>query len=207
MVFKDRIAAAQALIPFLVPYALKPVVVLAIPRGGVPMGKEIATHFGWPLSVMLTKKIGHPMNKEYAIGAVGLDAVLLDKGHPEVPEFYVKEETERMRLLLEDRYKKFLGTHRMESVKGKSVVIVDDGIATGYTIKMSVEILKKQQPDKIIIAVPVATPKALKAIRKLVDDVIVLHTPLDFIGVGQYYNDFSEVTDEDVQVILQKYDH
>jgi putative phosphoribosyl transferase len=204
MIFENRISAARALIPYLEKYKNEEVVVLAIPRGGVPMGYEIAEHFGWPLNLLLTKKIGHPMNKEYAIGAVSLDGVVLDSGHQDVPEFYVKSESRRIRNLLQDRFEKFTGGRKQESLKGKAVIIVDDGIATGYTMKASIEMLKKKEPLKIIVAVPVASPRIINAIRNFVDDVIVLEAPEDFMGVGQFYEDFSEVTDDDVMKCLNK---
>jgi putative phosphoribosyl transferase len=204
MLFENRTEAARALIPYLEHYRKENVLVLAIPRGGVPMGYVIADHFGWPMSLLLTKKIGHPMNKEYAIGAVSLDSMIADKGHPDVPENYIAEESERIRKLLRHRYEMFMGSRKTEPVKGKVVVIVDDGIATGYTMKASVEMLKRQEPQKIVIAVPVASPRIMNTLRNTVDDIIVLDTPEDFMGVGQFYADFSEVTDDDVMRIMDK---
>lgn len=198
MIFENRIDAAQQLIPRLKKYQGENVVVLAIPRGGVPLGYVIAKYFKWPLSIVLTKKIGHPMNKEYAIGAVGLETLVLDPGNREVPDSYIKSETQNIRKLLQERYNRFLGDKKPVNIKGKAVIIVDDGIATGYTMKASIEMLKNKGVGKVVVAVPVASPEITVTIDKLVDDLIVLYTPDDFMGVGQFYEDFSEVTDDDV---------
>src|SRR5688572_25994564 len=110
MMFANRLEAAAALIPFLEKFRNKNIVVLAIPRGGVPMGKLIARYFKWPLNLLLTKKIGHPMNKEYAIGAVGLDCMVMNEGHDDVPKFYIHDEVDRIRKSLQEKYNKFAGS-------------------------------------------------------------------------------------------------
>jgi putative phosphoribosyl transferase len=202
MMFANRLEAAAALIPFLEKFRNKNVVVLAIPRGGVPMGKLISRHFNWPLDLLLTKKIGHPMNKEYAIGAVGMDCMVMNEGHDDVPEFYIHDEVGRIRKSLLEKYNKFAGSVKPVPLKGKILILIDDGIATGYTMKASIEMLRKQQPEKIVIAVPVASPRTLQSLSQLADELIVLETPHDFMGVGQFYMDFSEVSDEDVIEVL-----
>ncbi len=108
MIFENRIDAAQQLISGLKKYQDENVIVLAIPRGGVPLGYVIAKYFKWPLSILLTKKFGHPMNKEYAIGAVSLETLVLDPGNREVPDSYIKSETQNVRKLLQERYNRFL---------------------------------------------------------------------------------------------------
>ncbi|MBL0339524.1 MAG: phosphoribosyltransferase [Bacteroidetes bacterium] len=198
MIFENRIDAAQHLISGLEKFQGENVVVLAIPRGGVPLGYVIAKYFKWPLSILLTKKIGHPMNKEYAIGAVSLETVVLDPGNREVPDSYIKSETQNIRKLLQERYHRFLGNKPPINIKGKTVVIVDDGIATGYTMQASIEMLKNKGTNKIVVAVPVASPRIIGSFKNQVDELIVLETPDEFMGVGQFYVDFSEVTDDDV---------
>ncbi len=198
MIFADRADAAKALIPHLKKYKNNRVVVLAIPRGGVTLGYEIANYFGWPLSLMLTKKIGHPANKEYAIGAVSLYHIISNNIHPDVPQSYIQSEAQRIRNDLMRYHNKIIGARQVEPVKGKVVIIVDDGIATGFTMRASIEAIKSQKPSKIVVAVPVASPRIVSSLRGMVDDFIALETPPDFSGVGQFYQDFSEVTDEEV---------
>lgn len=154
--------------------------------------------------MLLIKKIGHPTNKEYAIGAAGLNCILIDEGHTDVPQFYIREEYERVRRLLWNRFTMYMGHCNQVSLKGKTVVITDDGIATGYTMRASVMMLKQQQPEKIIVAVPVASPRTLHLLQNDVTEIIVLQSPEDFRSVGQYYIDFSELTDEEVTAMLNK---
>jgi predicted phosphoribosyltransferase len=203
MLFENRITAAIALIPRLEIFRNEQVVVLAIPRGGVPVGYEIARHFGWTLELVLTKKIGHPMNREYAIGAVNLDGVLLDPAHSDVPASYIESETSRIRQQLRERVKKFAGTRKPTDPKGKTLILVDDGIATGFTMLASIALLRKLHPAKVVVAVPVAPPSIVRKLEKTADDVIILDTPDDFQGVGQFYSDFTEVTDDDVVRYMQ----
>lgn len=198
MFFENRKSAAVALIPHLEKFRNEQVIVLAIPRGGVPVGYEIARHFGWPLELVLTKKIGHPMNPEYAIGAVNLDGVLLDPAHSDVPASYIESETKRIRQQLRERARKFSGTRKPAELEGKTLILVDDGIATGFTVLASIALLRKTHPARVVVAVPVAPPSVVRKLDKTADEVIILTTPDDFFGVGQYYSDFTEVTDEDV---------
>jgi len=196
MIFKNRLEAANRLIEPLKKFSGKPVVVLSIPRGGVPMGCLIAKHFGWEHGLLMTKKIGHPLNPELAIGAVGKDVFLLDDRYKDVPEEYIKSETIRIRNNINERERLFTRGGKQPDIHNKTVVIIDDGIATGYTMRASVEMLRTKQPSSLVIAVPVAPPASVKELKKFADDVIVLYSPADFSGVGQFYEDFSEVTDE-----------
>ena len=207
MIFESRIDAAKALIPYLEKYKNSDVVVLAIPRGGVPMGDIIARHFNWKMTILLTKKIGHPLSSEYAIGAVSLVSRVLNEDISDVPQAYIESETIRIRQLLNERRIKFIGQQKEIPIEGKTLVIVDDGIGTGFTMKVSVEMLKNRMPAKIIIAVPIASPRIIDALREMVDDIIVLDTPMNFGGVGQFYEDFSEITDQDVIAIMKKYNN
>jgi len=207
VIFESRIDAAKALIPYLEKYRNREVVVLAIPRGGVPMGDIIARHFNWELTLLLTKKIGHPLSSEYAIGAVSLYGRILNEGISNVPIDYIENETLRIRKLLDARRIKFIGQQKIIPLHGKILVIVDDGIATGYTMRVSVEILKNQMPARIIIAVPIASPRIIESLCNMVDEVIALDAPEDFGGVGQFYEDFSEISDQEVVAIMKKYNN
>lgn len=203
--FQDRHDAARQLVLALKTYEHRDVVVVAVPRGAVPMAAIIADHYQWPLEVVLVKKIGHPLNSEYAIGAVGLNDVYLEPGHEDVSESEINEAIRHGQELLHQRQRRFIGQRPAVALRDKIVLIVDDGIATGATLKASVAILRQQYPAMIIIAAPVASSYALDELRPLVEDVIVLHETADFRAVGEYYDDFSEVTDDDVAKILNQF--
>ena len=198
MVFQDREQAALLLIPRLEKFRGERVVVLSIPRGGVPMGCIIAKHFGWEHGLLITKKIGHPLNPEYAIGAVGGDMVFVDEKHADVPRSYIEREVARIRASITERENRFLKGRLQPELSGKIVIVVDDGIATGLTMKLSVQVLRQRNPVRIIVAVPVAPPSSVRQVQQVADEMVVLHTDSDFSGVGQFYVDFSEVTDDDV---------
>lgn len=183
-------------------YRTEHVVVLSIPRGGVPMGCILAKHFGWEHGLLLTKKIGHPLNPEYAIGAVSSNLFFVDERHADVSKSYIDSEVARIRKSISEREKRFMKGRPSPELSGKTVVVVDDGIATGLTMKLSVQMLRQHHPVRIVVAVPVAPPASASMIRKVADELIVLHTTEDFSGVGQFYEDFSEVTDADVEAWL-----
>lgn len=204
MLFRDRYDAALKLIPLLEKYKHEQGVVFAVPRGGVPIGYYIAKHYNLPLELLLTKKIGHPWSEELAIGAVSLDGHIIDPRH-NVPETYIEGEIKKIREALKERYKKFMGDNHVPiDIENKIVIIVDDGIATGYTMLAAIKMIKQKNPKKIIVAVPVAPPETVKKIKEQVDNFICLHSPEDFFGVGQFYEDFSQVSDEEVIQLLQE---
>ncbi len=204
--FQNREDAALQLVPLLASYANEDGIVLAIPRGGVPLGAIIARAMQFPLEILLTKKIGHPENPELAIGAVSLVNEVLDDRFT-IAEDYVENEILRIRQSLRDRYKKFMGDRHPSDLHGKTVIIVDDGIATGNTIMAAIKMIREQKPAKIIVAVPVAPYRTARKIRDMVDDFICVDTPEDFYGVGQFYHDFGQVSDEEVIEILEKSPH
>ena len=203
MHFNDRYDAALKLIPLLEKYKNDRGVVLAVPRGGVALGYYIARHYNFPLELILTKKIGHPVNSEFAIGAVGLEGEVINPGS-EVSESYIAKEIQRIRESLKERQKQFMGNRKPVDLRGKTIIIVDDGIATGNTIIASIKMMRNKEPKKIVVAVPVAPPDTARKIKALADDFICLHTPVEFFGVGQFYEDFSEVTDEEVIQYLKE---
>jgi putative phosphoribosyl transferase len=195
MYFNDRLDAAEQLVPHLKGYKNRDCIVLAIPRGGVPMGCHIAKALNFPFDLLMTKKIGHPHNPEYAIGAVSLEGRLIDENSG-IHSEYIEFETIRLRKLMQERYKKLMGNQKPLSVKGKILIIVDDGIATGYTLLAAIELLRKKEPNKIVVAVPVAPIDSALRVKKQVDDFICLYTPFSFYNISSFYNDFSEVSDE-----------
>ena len=205
MYFKDRIDAASQLIKRLEPYRRQDCVVLAIPRGGVPIGFQVAREFDFPMDLLMVKKLGHPSSPEYAIGAVSMEGSILED-HLNVPQEYIQAEISRIRQRLKERYEKFRGNKAPLNLKGRVAIIVDDGIATGRTIIASIGMLREQEVAKIVVAVPVSSIGAAQRIKEMVDDFICLDTPEPFFGVGMFYEDFSEVSDAEVIDYLKTLD-
>lgn len=203
--FKDRIDAGLQLAEKLRKYQRDPGVVLAVPRGGVPVAYAVAKELGFPLEIILTKKIGHPTNKEYAIGAASLSDYFVTP-HEGVSEEYIASEVQKIRMKLHQMYRKFMEDKRPVSIKGKTVIVIDDGIATGSTLLATVRMLRKQEPQKIVIAVPVASINAVRKLSKEVDDIVVVFIPPVFSGVGAFYDDFEQVTDDEVIYYLDKFE-
>ena len=202
--YYDRIDAGLILANELMEYKGEPGVVLAVPRGGVPIAYYVAVQLDFVLDLLLTKKIGHPTNKEYAIGAVSLyDRYVVH--HEGVSQEYINQETEKIREKLKEMYEKFMDDKEPADITGKTVIIVDDGIATGNTLLSTIRMLKKSNPAKIIIAVPVASKHALEKLKGLVDKVICPLVPDSFYGVGAFYKNFDQVSDEEVMMYLNRF--
>lgn len=202
--FKDRLEAGKLLAKKLKKYKDQRGVVLAVPRGGVPVGYVVARDLNLPLELLLTKKIGHPENEEYAIGAASLTDRYVSP-RENVSDDYIEKETERVRARLREMKEKFIGNHQPESIAGKTVIVIDDGIATGLTLMSSINMLRRQQPEKMVIAVPVAPRKTLDKIAQQADEVVCLLVPEDFYGVGAFYDHFDQVSDEEVLYYLNKH--
>ena len=201
MTFNDRIDAGLQLAFKLKKYVIDPCVVLAVPRGGVPVAYTVASELNFPMQLVLTKKIGHPINKEYAIGAASLTDYFVIP-HEDVTEVYIQQEVKRVQDKLKDMQQKFMGDRTILPLKGKTVIIVDDGIATGNTMLATVKVIRKEEPEKIIIAVPVTAAEAYKKLAKEVDEFICLLIAEEFYGVGAFYDDFKQVTDEEVKTYM-----
>ena len=201
--FTDRIEAGILLAAKLKKYKDEPGIILAVPRGGVPVAYAVATELDFPVEVVLTKKIGHPMNKEYAIGAASLTDYFVEP-HENVSDAYIQQELIRIRKRLREMYAKFMGEEKPASLEGKTVIVIDDGIATGNTILSTIQVLRKSNPGKIIIAVPVAAQSAVNKISRIADEVITVITPHIFHGVGAFYKDFSQISDEEVIFYLNR---
>lgn len=209
MLFQNRQQAGQLLAEKLRHYKNNShVIVLGLPRGGVVCAKEVAKNLEVPLDVVVTKKLGAPGNPEYAVGAVAEtgeyalnEEVVRAVG---ISQEYLDEEViskkEKVKRYLEEfRQGRGLGSLNL---KGKVVILVDDGIATGFTILAAIKAVRAQNPKKIIVAVPVSAPDSLEKIKKVADEVICLSTPLYFAAVGQFYEEFEQTTDEEVKKIL-----
>lgn len=203
--FKNRVEAAKLLLKKLTRFANhKEVVILTIPRGGVPIGKILSDSLNVPLDLVLSKKIGHPFHKEFAIGAVTFSDIILRPESAEVPKVYIDKETKRIRELLDKRQKLYYGNRKPIDLTNKIVIITDDGVATGNTLISCIKLIKKQNPKEIIVALPVSPPGTLKTIKELreVNEVICLLIPDNFFAVGQFYEDFSPVSDNEVINLL-----
>lgn len=206
--FKDRIDAGLQLADKLKGYRNKDIVVLAIPRGGLPLGSIIAKSLAAPLDVALSKKIGHPYNKEYAIGAVSMGHLILSDA-TEVEKEYIEKETAKIRAKLKKRHDQYYKNRTPESLKDKVVIIVDDGIATGNTILVTAELIHDQKPKKTIVAIPVAPKSSIPKLETspFIDEVICLFAPFNFHAVGQFYQNFHQVSDAEAIAILEESIH
>jgi putative phosphoribosyl transferase len=203
--FEDRNDAGTQMAKKLTKFKEENVVVLAIPRGGLPVGAQVAKSLQAPLDVVLTKKIGYPTNKEYAIGAVSLESIVLTNAMG-IEKSYIDQETARIRKTLRDRYNQYYKHQSPVNLKNKTIIIVDDGVATGNTLLATIELVYKQKPSKIIIAIPVAPASAIYKISNTenVDEVICILIPDNFRAVGQFYKNFEQVTDQEAIQILEK---
>lgn len=205
--FKDRFDAGHQLAQQLMQYKNNPdAVVLAIPRGALEIGAVLSRELNLALDVVLTKKIGYPGNPEYAIGAMSTDHIIIDKRVLEFSgqlEAYLKQEVAAIKELLTERSRAYHGTRAPLDLHNKIVIITDDGIATGKTLEATLDLIKKQNPQKIIVAVPVAAKDALTHIKKKVDEVVCLVVPDVFTGVSQLYTKFDQVDDAQAIELLQ----
>jgi predicted phosphoribosyltransferase len=206
--FDSREAAAQVLAGAVAAEAPQHPVVLALPRGGVPLGRIVADHLGAPLDLVFVRKIGMPGHRELAAGALvdGADPrIVWNKGllaQAGLSEADFEAEIARLLDEVAGRRRRYLAGGEAETVKGRTAIVVDDGVATGATIRVAVEALKDAGAEAVWIAVPVAPRDTIPMLREEADRVICLETPDPFIAVGAHYRDFGEVTDEEVIRLL-----
>lgn len=204
--YRDRRHAGCVLAASLAEYAARDLIVLALPRGGVPVAYEVATRLGALLDVYLVRKLGIPGHDEYAMGAIASDEVhvfdeeliaRLDIPRNEVAAVMVREVKELRR-----REVAYRGIRPRPVLTGKTVILVDDGLATGWTMRAALEGLRQAQPAEIVVAVPVASGDACRELAREADAVICATTPEPFGAVGEWYADFSDTTDDDVKILL-----
>lgn len=200
--FKNRIDAAQQLLSHLQDYREKDTLILSIPRGGVPIGHFIAERLGLPLDIVLTKKIGHPLHKELAIGAVSMNSRIIDNQY-KVSESYIEEETEKIRKDLTRKYALYRGQREAVDLEHKYLILTDDGIATGSTMYATIQLVKQSAPAAVTVAVPVSSLSARQNLENEVYEYISLLSPPDFMAVSQYYAEYEQVSDEEVIALLQ----
>ncbi|MCS3798698.1 phosphoribosyltransferase [Niastella sp. OAS944] len=199
--FQDRIDAGLALSQHLQHYKRVDGVTLAVPRGGVPVAFPVAKILELPLDIILSKKIGHPMHKEYAIGAVSLTGKIVAPNAAATDD-YIEQETMNIREQLKQMYVKYMGDKKPTPVKGRIVIIIDDGVATGNTLLSTIDIIRDEHPKKIVVAVPVASQQAAKKLSEVTDEFVCAWIPSKFNSVGEFYLDFTQVTDEEVIEML-----
>ena len=204
--FENRVEAGQKLAQALIKYKDEQAVVFSLPRGGVILGAKIADELNLPHDLIITRKIGHPLSPEYAIGAVAENGDLV-VNYDEVVNLdpsWFKEELSKQRQEAKRRRQEYLGEAKKVDTKGKIAILVDDGIATGYTIEAAIKELKHLKPKEIVLAVPVAPRNVLDRLKGMVDKVICLEKPQEFAGaIGSYYDDFSPVNDREVINLLK----
>jgi predicted phosphoribosyltransferase len=206
--YRDRTDAGRKLAEHLAVYRDRPdVLVLALPRGGVPVAFEVAQALGAPLDVYLVRKLGVPGHEELAMGAIATGGVML-LNREVIDELGIPNEIIRTVSLREwqelaRRESLYRGNTPPPEVSGKTAILVDDGLATGATMRAAIAALKKQAPARIVVAVPVAAVQTCNLLRGEVDEVVCPHTPDQFYAVGLWYDDFSPTTDEQVRNLLQ----
>jgi predicted phosphoribosyltransferase len=207
--FRDRREAGRLLAERLGHYRRRPgAVVLGLPRGGVPTAAEIARALELPLDVIISRKLGAPQNPEFAIGAVaeGGEPYLNAEGVEDTgaPDEYVVHATSQQRAEIARRQRLFRDGAPLHLEPGATVILVDDGIATGSTVFAAIQALREQKVGRIVLAVPVAPPETVDRLRPLVDEIVVLFTPALFWAVGAFYESFRQVSDDEVSGLLRE---
>jgi len=185
-------------------------VVLALPRGGVAVGFEIARALDAPLDIVLVRKIGVPWQPELALGAVtdGIGhEIFVDRNLAaslDVPDSYIEEETTRQLEEIERRRKSYCADRPVLEIAGRTAILVDDGIATGATMRVALQAVRHRGPARLVLAVPVAPPDTLTALRTEVDEAVSLETPVELGAIGFYYRDFHQMSDDEVTDLLAR---
>ena len=209
MQFQDRRDAGKKLAGKLVEYAERPdVLVLALPRGGVPVAYEVALALNTPLDVFIVRKLGLPGREELAVGAIASggiqvlneDVIALLNVPQDVINFVAKRELQE----LQRREQLYRGERPAPEVLERTVILIDDGLATGASMRAAVAGLRAQHPARIVVAVPTASREACEGLRGEVDQMVCVLTPEPFYGVGRWYEDFRQTTDEEVRVLLEE---
>jgi len=208
--FRNRHDAGRQLAARLASFRGSDPVVLALPRGGVPIGAEIAKALDAPLDIVLVRKIGVPFQPELALGAI------VDGEEPElliddqlmtmlaIPERYVEQQRLRQLKEIERRRRLYLEGRPPVPVAGRTAIVVDDGIATGYTMRAALRAIRRRGPARLVLAVPVAPPETIAALAAEVDEIVCLSTPDHFGAIGQFYADFRQVEDAEVIALLRE---
>lgn len=208
MLFADRREAGECLAQRLLGYTGQNLLVLGIPRGGVAVAAPVAKRLAAPLDVVVPRKIPAPHNEELAVGAVAEDGTLyVDDtlvAYLGVTEDYLRRQVSRQVEEIKRRTQLYRGSKPPREVHDRLIVLVDDGVATGYTILAALRYLRRQKPRQLVLAVPVASPEIILKLREEADKVVVVSTPEPFYAVGQFYRDFGQTTDAEVTELLEE---
>jgi putative phosphoribosyl transferase len=205
--FANRAEAGLKLASKLIAYANYPnLLVLALPRGGVPIAYEIARALHAPLDVFLVRKLGVPWNEELAMGAIATGGVrvLNPEAMSDLPDWAINHIAKREQKELERRERLYRANRPALDIQGRTVILVDDGLATGATMRAAAMALRQMNPLKVVVAVPVSPPETCEALRTEVEEVICAITPEPFIAVGAWYSDFPQTSDEEVRQLLEQ---
>ena len=208
IIYRDRTEAGKRLAERLRNYANRAdVLVLALPRGGVPVAFEIARALNAPLDIFLVRKLGVPGQEELAMGAIASGGVRIVNedivSYLGIPKEVIDSVAATEQRELERREKLYRGDRKMPDVRGRTVILVDDGLATGSTMRAAAMALRRQQPARIVVAVPVSARETCDEFRTEVDEIVCGATPEPFLGVGYWYEDFSQTTDDEVRRLLK----
>lgn len=209
MLFDDRLDAGRQLASRIDILDPQTTIVLALPRGGIPLGIEIARQHGLRFDILLSKKIGHPFHPEYAIGAVAElgEPIINEKETRRMDPDWLQQEIQSLRKQMNKRRELYAQWIQMQPLKDQTVIIVDDGIATGMTMRAAVQAAKDQQASHVIVVVPVVPEDTKKELMKLADAVVAVEIPRHFLGaVGAYYRHFPQVEDKEVEQMLRQLD-
>lgn len=208
MIFRDRSDAGQRLACQLRELSAHDTIVLALPRGGVAVGCEVAEMLRVPLDIVVVRKLGVPSQKELAMGAISTDGVrILNRRVVEelgISAEEIERVTSREMRELERQEHEYRGNRESVQVNGSTSIVVDDGVATGAVMHAAVAALRLKRPKRVVIAVPVAASSMCEGLQKIAEKVVCLYAPVNFQSVGQYYDDFSQVTDEQVRKFLEQ---
>ncbi len=206
MRFKNRAEAGRQLAEVLTKYEGEGVVIYALPRGGVVLGFEIAKRLGAPLDLVITRKIGYPGNEECAVCAVAEDGhMICDRDGASFLDLeWLRDQAEKEMQEAKRRRQVYLKSREPLPVEGKVAIIVDDGVATGLTILLAINELKHERPRKVVVAVPVSSQDAAEKIRADADELIALDVPSSFMAVGEYYEQFPQLEDEEVISLMEQ---
>jgi len=208
--FRDRADAGRQLVPRLMTYAAQNPVVLALPRGGVPVAFEVARALRTPLDLIFVRKIGAPGHAEFGLGAVVDGAhpqVVLNEealGHVAVPPGYIEAQTQRQLQEKECRRVHYLAGRRPVDLAGRTAIVIDDGIATGSTGRAALKGLSRARPARLVLAVPVAPRETIDRLKAEADEVVCLITPESFYAVSEHYDDFRQTSDREVTTLLDE---
>lgn len=206
--FKNRHDAGKRLAQSLSTFKnAKDTIIIAIPRGGLQIGAELSSELKLPLDVFFTKKIGHPLNPEFAIGVVSQHDEIINKkliSDEHISSAYLQSEIRHIKKVLHEKEKLYRKNRKALDLRNKTVIVTDDGVATGKTLLLTLELIKNYHPKKIILAIPVGPLSALNLLKPYVHEAIFLYTPSNFFAISEFYQNFDQVDDQEAMRLLKE---